>query len=452
MLTYHHIEKMMWERMVLYCFLSMLLTLFLSFSLFFFDNAIAQSEPNICLVESRAYPGKDPTMWDGLYAASDGKVYSALITEGGSAHIYLYDPKTDTHRMICDAAEFLGERGQGIRPSSKIHCQPVEDNDGNIYFVTLNNGSGPRSIDFTSWRGGHWIKYNPKTGKFEDLGLVALGDGPYPLVIDKERMYLFGISFTGYLYRCDIKNRTTKNLGRVSNWDICRSLFCDDQGNVYGSFPTAKIFKYDAKDEKVYDLSICMPYDPTIFPGRLHNPVVDRTHGWRKILWDPTEKVAYGVTGGSGSILFKYDPDDGPEGKITELTKLCDSKFLATDRKDVPYSTLTLALDIKRRKIYFAPSARKYALDRYIETFGSDAPHHLIMYDLKIKKRTDLGVMRTIDGRRVFGCEGASVGSDGTVYLCGQVEMKDPKNATRHTRTDNVPIALRLIIYKPNPD
>jgi len=436
------------EKWGLHCLVSTQLILLLIFSFVFSDNALAKSKPKICLVESIEYPGKDPTMWDGLYAASDGKVYSALITEGGSAHVYLYDPKKDTHRMICDVAEFLGERGKGIRPSSKIHCEPVEDNDGNIYFVTLNNGSGPMNVDFTSWRGGHWLKYDPKKDQFENLGLTDVGDGPYPLAIDKERMHLFGIGFKAYLYRLDINKRVTKNLGRVCGRDVCRSIFCDDEGNVYGSFPVARIWKYYAKKEKVYDLSIRIPYDPTYYPSRLNNPTIDRTHEWRKIVWDPVEKVAYGVSGGSGSILFRYDPHDGPEGKITELVRLCDPKYLG--RKDVPYSTLTLTLDSKRRKIYFAPSARRYTLDHYIETFGSDAPHHLLVYDLKTKERTDLGVMRTTDGRRVFGCEGASVGPDGTLYLCGQVEMKNLKNATRHTRTENCPIAMRLIIYKPD--
>jgi len=380
--------KRIGKKQGFYCLLNTLAILLSAFSFVFCDNALAKSKKGICLVESVAYPGKDPTMWDGLYAASDGKVYSALITEGGSSHLYLYDPVADEHRMICDLADFLGERGQGIRPSSKIHCQPVEDDDGNIYIVTLNNGSGPANVDFASWRGGHWLKYDPVKDKMENLGLVAWGDGPYPLAIDTKRMHLFGIGFTGYLYRGDIKNKTTKVLGRVNNRDICRSIFRDDKGNVYGSFPSARIWKYDAETEKIYDLSIRMPYDPTYYPSRLTNPAIDRTHEWRKIVWDPVDKVAYGVTGGSGSILFKYDPHDGPEGKITELTKLCDPKFLGS--KNVPYSTLTLSLDSKRRKIYFAPSARKYAIERYIETFGSDAPHHLLVYDLKTQKRTDL--------------------------------------------------------------
>jgi len=431
-------------------FLAALFVLSMSFSFALCEGAAAGQKQKICLVEAVDYPGKDPTMWYGLYAAKNGIVYSALITEGGSAHIYKYDPATGEHKMICDVADFLGERGQGIRPSSKIHCKPVEDEQGNIYFATLNNGSGPSSIDYTSWRGGHWLKYDPKADKFEDLGLVNVGDGPYAITIDKKRMRLFGTGFKGSLYRLDMNTGITKNLGRVCGRDICRSIFCDDKGNVYGSFPGARVWKYDAEKEKVYDLSIKMPFDPTIFPARLHNPIIDRTQEWRAIEWDPVEKVAYGVTCGSGSILFRYDPDDGPEGKFTELVKFCDSKYL--ERKDVPYSTLSLGLDSKNRRIYYAPSARRYTLDKYIETFGSPALHTLIMYDLETNKRIELGVMRTRKGERVSGCEGASVGPDGTLYLCGQVECQDPKKATRHTRVTNVPISLRLIIYRPGSD
>ncbi len=400
-----------------------------------------------CIVETREYPGKDPYMWNGLYAASNGDVYSCLITEGESAHFYVYDKAQDKNFMLYDMAEFMGERGKGIRVSGKLHNKPVEDNEGNIYIVPMSNGSGPTTIDYTSWKGGAWLQYNPKTKQFTNLGPVDQGVGCYPLTIDKKRNYLFGIGFTGYLYRFDIKNRVTKNLGRVSNWDTCRDIFCDDDGNVYMSFPTARVEKYDAKREEVYDTPLRTPYDPTIYPTQLRNPMIDRSNDWRAVAWDDEEKVAYGVTCGSGSILFRFDPHDGPEGKITPLVKMCDSRYLEGDRKDIPYSTLAFAVDGKNGKVYFAPSARGFNVQKYAETFGSESDHHLIMYDIKKGIRQDLGAMKTADGRRVFGCEGASVGSDGTVYLCGQAEVKDKKDATQ--MIGSIPCALQLIIYHP---
>jgi hypothetical protein len=423
--------------------LAVFATVFLYFSL---ANMLAQ-ENKICIVETREYPGRDPVMWDGLYASSDGNVYSALINEGESAHFYVYDPKTDRNILLCDMAEFLDERGKGIRSTGKIHNKPVEDDEGNIYFVSMSNGSGPNTIDYTSWQGGHWMKYDPKTKKLEDLGLVDQGVGCYPLAIDKKRGYLFGIGFTGYFYRFDLKSRITKNFGRVSNWDICRDIFCDDEGNVYMSHPTAQVSRYDAEKEKVYETSLSTPYNPSIFPTQLKNPMIDRTNIWRAVEWDPVDKVAYGVTCGSGSILFRFDPHEGPEGKIVELVRMCDSKFLNGDQKDIPYSTLAFAVDSRYKKVYFAPSARGFSTQKYQETYGSKEDHHLIMYDITADKRMDLGVLRTSDGRKIFGCEAASVAPDGTVYLCGQAEVKDKKKGAR--MIGEIATSLQLIIYKP---
>jgi hypothetical protein len=411
-----------------------------------FSAAMAQ-QTQVCIVETREYPGRDPVMWDGMYAASDGKVYSGLINEGESAHFYVYDKVKDKNILLYDMAEFMDERGKGIRSTGKIHNKPVEDNEGNIYFVPMSNGSGPNTFDYTSWKGGCWLKYDPKTGQLTNMGLVDQGVGCYPLAIDKKQGYLYGIGFTGYFYRFDIKNRVTKNIGRVSNWDICRDIFCDDDGNVYLSFPTATVERYDAKKEKVYKTSLRTPYDPTIYPTQLKNPMIDRSNDWRAVEWDPVDKVAWGVTCGSGSILFRLDPHDGPEGKITPLVRMCDGKFLVGDQKDIPYSTLAFAVDSRNRKIYFAPSARSFTIQKYEETYGSEENHHLIMYDIKAGKRVDLGIMKTSDGRKVFGCEAASVAPDGTVYLCGQAEVRDKKTATRII--GNIPSALQLIIYKP---
>jgi len=407
--------------------------------------AAPAGESDLCLVEAVAYPGKDYYMWDGLYAARNGAVYTGLITEGITSSFYVYRPEERRNTLLFDLAAFLGERGKGVRTASKIHHRPVEDDEGNLYFVPMNNGAGPRSIDYTSWEGGHWMKFDPRSGRLEKMGLVDQGIGCYPLTLDPKRGYLFGVGFTGYFYRFDLKTRVTRNFGRVANWDVCRDIFCDDRGNVYGCFPVGRVWKYDAESEQVVDLAVRLPHDPTAFPAQLGNPMLDRTYDWRAIEWDPVRKVAYGVTCGSGSILFRYDPHAGREGEVTPLAKLCHGAFL--DRRDAPYSTLAFALDSERQRIFFAPSAREYTLGGYVETFGNARRHHLIEYDLRKGKRIDRGMLQTRDGRRVFGCEAASVGPDGTLYLCGEVEVRDPKEAT--AQVGEVPVALQLILFRP---
>ena len=103
-----------------------------AFILIFFSMSFclfSQNKDTKCLVESRAYPGKDPYMWDALYAAKNGKVYTGLCTEGQSAHFYVYDPVQDKNILLYDMAEFMNERGKGIRTTGKIHNKPVEDNE-----------------------------------------------------------------------------------------------------------------------------------------------------------------------------------------------------------------------------------------------------------------------------------------------------------------------------------
>jgi hypothetical protein len=125
---------------------------------------------------------------------------------------------------------------------------------------------------------------------------------------------------------------------------------------------------------------------------------------------------------------------------------MCDSRFLEGDHKDIPYSTLAFAVDNRNKKVYFAPSARNYNTKEYAETFGNEEDQHLLMYDIKTNQRVDLGAMRTADGRKVFGCEAASVASNGTLYICGQVEVKEKKTANK--MIGDKPVALQLIIYK----
>jgi len=408
---------------------------------------LTASGDRIARVECIEYPGKDPCVWNALHAAEDGRVYTGLCTHGGSAHFYRYDPKTNTNENLYDIAEFLGERGQGIRTSGKIHTRIVPDGKGHLFFATLNAAAGPHNIDYTSWRGGHWLMYDLESGVLSDRGLVARGVGLYSLNVDPQRQMLFGLGFTGYLYRHDIRSRKTVNLGRVSNWDICRNIVIDDLGNVYGCFPIGRIWKYDAKTERIHDLSVRIPYDPTIYPVQLERPMIDRTSDWRNAVWDPVERVIYGVTTGSGSILFRYDPFDGPEGKVAELGKLCAPRYVESDQKAVPFSTLAITLDSKNRLVYFVASARTFHGGRYFETLNAPGNFHLIRFDLKTNERMDLGILQSVDGRRVFGCEAAAIARDGTLYFAGLAEVNDASKATK--TLDGIPSAIHLIKYRP---
>ena len=417
----------------------------------------AQIKDKYAVVDSRPFPGdrKEGSMFSALYAARDGTVYIALCVHAGSSQIYLYNPRAGRVTHIADVAEFLGQTGRGIRTAGKVHTRPVEDREGRIYFATMCEDSGPPNIDPYSWEGPNWLRYDPRSGKLEDLGRINRLWGIYGLAIDTARNHLFGSAWDGHLYRLEINTGRTRDLGRVDNWDDVRHIAADEEGYVYGCAPKARIWRYDPHSERVHDLSVRIPYDPLVFPRSLSNPMLDRKAIWRVVEWDAVDKAVYGLDGGS-SYLFRYDPKAGPEGKVTQLAKLCAEDFYQSSRKDIPYTTLAFTIG-KNRRAYHAAACIDFDYEVKLEAarlaydrggIRSGTHSELVSCDLKTGRRENLGILRTRDGRRVFGCGAAACGPDGTIYLCAAVEAKDPRLAAGNAAAGE-PFALELLIYRP---
>ncbi|MEP2612136.1 MAG: hypothetical protein ABJH57_19995, partial [Cyclobacteriaceae bacterium] len=123
---------------------------------------LAQAQETIKLKAYRyANNMKDDSMWSGLYTAKSGKIYIGLCTHADASNFYEFDPETEQMEHIADLSVFKGERGRAIRTSGKIHVSFVEDKQGNIYFGDFCEDSGPESIDPSSYKGAHWIKFDP---------------------------------------------------------------------------------------------------------------------------------------------------------------------------------------------------------------------------------------------------------------------------------------------------
>lgn len=428
--------------------LILLFTLFLSAQVFGYDACDRK-----VVLKSVDFPGnyKEDGFWSAIYAASDGKVYIGLNTEGGGhAHFYIYDPAKNEIRHKADMAKFLNESGKGIRTQGKIHSKFCEDKNGNIYFATGNMGSGPVNVDPMSWKGGHWCKYDPKSNRLEDLGLVDPYGGIYGMAIDKERNVIFGASETGHFLVYDISTGRTIDKGRVCSDapSAARTIICDDQGDVYGGFPADRIFKYDHKSGRLLDMSLRLPSDPAVYPAThsIANQLM------RAGVWDEKNKKIYGVEGAT-SILFEFAPKAGSEGEIKVLERLLphlDSEVL----KKSHYATLSFTLG-HDRKIYYMPigSLESGKYNEGIDFFDWVGQAYLITYDLESDKKECLGRVFTEDGVKVIGVlngapsGGATTVPDGTIYFCSFVEEKNPELTAKYF--GKIPGRLRLLLYKP---
>ena len=406
---------------------------------------------------------REESMWSALYGAKNGKIYIGLCTHAEAAHFYEFDPATETMRHIVDLTKLHDERGEGINTNGKIHVRMGEDNEGNVYFGSLNEDTGPECIDPSSYKGAFWYRFNPKLDKVEVLGRISRHFGLLGMVMDPKYMRLYGLAEDGHLYMHDIKDKYTRDLGKVDDWDICRTIFADDEGNVYGSFPVAQIWKYDVKKDEVVDLpNIRLSIDNRIPPRTMSKPMIDRKVIWRVIEWDPVDKCAYGIIGGN-SMLFRYDVHDGPEGHLDYIIPLCAPQYWnAKSLQQVPFATLALTISTDHR-IYFAPTASG-SFD-YVGTSwdvhdeeafqaklaGGYFPpvSYLMRYDLQKKQREPLGLMVTEAGNLCFGLGGACTGQkDGRIYFVGAIEEKDEKAVVGKV-SRRWPFSMGLVAYDP---
>jgi len=405
------------------------------------------SAENIVTVDYRLFPGlaEMDGNWAALKVAHDGKVYAGLACHGCDGHMVMYDPAADRLTDLGDLTRLAGGSNLHIGPQSKIHAKFGEGTDGQIYFGT----HAGLWFDYArvgmkeGYPGAHWMAYDPKTGKIEDFGIGPRYEGINTGAYDPKFNRIYGLTHPrGHFVYYDVSTRKAVDKGRMNNWEsICRTLGIDDEGNVYGSFGTGQIYRYDPRTDEIVELPLHIPIQPKgVSLGRDYYK--SETH-WRTVVWDPQEKKFYGVDE-SASLLFSFNPHAGQYGEVKHLGQLCAEGM--NDRRDIPYATLTLALGLDRR-LYYAPPAKEFD---YAGSRGVGASH-LIVYDLKSSRTEDRGEMHLPNGRRVIGLNSADTAPDGTIYFVGAIEVRDGPGEENQSagKIGDVPYRLALVIYHP---
>jgi len=402
---------------------------------------------------------KDAQMWSALYVASNEKIYIGLCTHADAANVYEFDPRTETMRHLANITEIAGERGKGIWTSGKIHVR-MQELDGYVYFGSFCEDNGPPVIDASSYRGPHWYRISMDTGKVELISSINSFWGLIGQTMDVKKRLIFGLAEDGRLYKYSIDEDYTVCLGKVDGWDVCRTIFTDGEGNVYGTCPPGMVWKYDTQKDRIFDFQyVTLPVN-TVSRSMAY-PVLDRNATWRTVEWDPVDNVAYGIVCGS-NMLFKYDVHDGPEGRFTLLSQLCAPIYRTGNPIDVPAASLAMAISQKDRKVYYFPGISgefDYGLVKFAAQEQSkfkDALNSnrlppcsfLVTYDLKTGVREDIGLLRTEEGCYAYGLGGARAGRDGKIWFVGAFEENDPEYAVNKMRGGRM-YSMGLGCYDP---
>jgi hypothetical protein len=375
--------------------------------------------------------------WNGITVAHDGTVYYVLSSPiyNVPAEMYSFNPKTQKITHIANLNDAVGQGNAKEVAQGKSHVSFVEDN-GKLYFsthlgyyahaggvettATAPNGYGP-------YPGGHFVSYEMKTGKFEDLAKAPRGEGIIAFAMDVQRRRLYGITWpTGHFLRYDLKTKNLKDLGTLFHGGeagvigdtyraICRRIVIDPRdGSAYFTTGEGSIYRYgyDADAVGIVPTSLRKDYFGQLDPSR-HG----MAYNWRAAIWDPSEKAIYGVNGQSG-YLFRFDPKVPSVDVLERLTSLPSKKSGMFDQ--FPYGYLGLVLGADGHTLYYLTGS---PLPRDANGTGSNKKgaegSHLITYDVSTAKYTDHGQIMLDNGDAATAPQSLAVAPDGTVYtLC----------------------------------
>ena len=344
-----------------------------------------------------------------------------------------------------NALEACGERDLKAIPQGKVDVRFLES-QGRLYFAThigyyrIIDGMEKPGIPppgYKRYPGGHFLAYDMRSGKFENLARVPFGDGILSMTMDTQRGRLYGITWpTGTFLHYDLTTKGLRNLGAMSEQGengtgqayrtLCRSLVVDpNDGSVYLSTGDGAILRYCYDTDSIgrvegEDLrkDYFRLYDPSS-PGHMG-------YNWRQTVWYAPERAVYGVHGDSG-CLFRFDPRLNRVDVIERLTSEPSKRSGMYDQ--FSYCYLGFALGPDGRTLHYVTGGPIYLNGRRVtgkgatakgESKGEENPH-LITYDIPTRKYTDHGPIFFENGQRPSYVNSIAVGKDGTVYALSRV-------------------------------
>ncbi|MBI2996947.1 MAG: hypothetical protein HYY46_00600 [Deltaproteobacteria bacterium] len=184
----------------------------------------------------------------------------------GDVLIFEYDTRSGKKRFLNSVRQILKEAGN-LGPNNdwpheegvaKVHSEIIEYN-GKMYFSTHDYHS---SKNVEKHRGGHFISYDPATGKFADLsksdpgGVAVANEGIIAINILRQEQKLVGWTFPyGHVLLHDLRDGKTTRYGRGlmpgQKSNVARVVIATRKGDVFAAYSQADapnyLFKLDRK-------------------------------------------------------------------------------------------------------------------------------------------------------------------------------------------------------------
>lgn len=347
--------------------------------------------------------------YQSLCEGLDGKMYVGTAKYGENAYLVEFDRKTEKQRIVVDTNAVCHLHPEGWNDAqSKIHTRNFVAPSGRIYIGSMGAPAGvaqrlgrterhrqpnaDKVVDKSVYPGGYVMRYDPKTGKAENLGRPtdcmplwgdnrgAIGYGIMDVVADEKHNLLYVVM--------DYWDTHPKHwvFGKMS----AEGTTYREIGPMLSMFATTLIDKRGWANAVTANGELAQ-YNPETGEVRVRPIAVDG-----KVLTRPA---------GSEYGAFGHYPtwQIAPDGKTAYLVEFEDSTLLEIDlsseEKIVPAKSHGQMIQGKnydtRSALTIGPDGRVYAVIRIDnETgFGSGKHlHHLICFDPKTQHMTDLGI------------------------------------------------------------
>jgi len=303
------------------------------------DFSVAKTAP---VVDFAVFPGQweGARLWsswgDSLFA-DDGKFYASIgdhAAPHGTAYVYRIDPESRTVQLVVDYNKAAGLPSEETKYTpGKIHGALVQAKDGWIYFFGYR-GSVRRTGKETGYKGDWLLRYDPKSGKTENLGIAVPYSSVPVLVYCEANNSLYGLSVPGktmpdpatQFFRYDLEKRRLINRTAI-NPRGPRAMILADDGRAWFDNGKSGLDRYDPESNKVQNTGVKIPGE-----------------GMLRAASRPDENgVAYCIS--KDGVVFSFNTK-------TEKPKAITKAFVAG-----PLYTATCRLDSTERYFYYIPGA-----------------------------------------------------------------------------------------------
>ncbi|MBS3763576.1 MAG: hypothetical protein KGZ25_09780 [Planctomycetes bacterium] len=364
--------------------------------------------------------------WGDSLCASDGNFYASIGDHGrphGTSYVYKIDPDTRTVELIVDYNHVVGLDEKAKYAPGKIHAPLREGGDSWMYFVGYR-GSVRKTGPETGFRGDWLLRYNLKSGKIENLGIMI----PHCSVPSMESYIpspessidsamLYGLAVPGRT-KPDMKPRFFAYSIAKKKLTFCggppstmnRAIIVTSRGKVYYEVE-AKLVRYDPEDKSVENTDIKVPGN-----GRLRAASRPDSRG-----------IIYCFS--SDGMMFAFNPT---EAKITKLgMAFVAGRLYTTDCELSPGG----------RYLYYIPSAH-----------GNSHVHGtaLIQLDLKTGRRKVIAFLNEFIRQKkdynIGGTYGMALSKDGSVLFVNF------NGAPLESKRKNFGLCSAMIVHIPEKE